>query len=145
MSNARDADELDAMLERAVAAGLMTRTQAREVDALSTQLADRVQSGELTHEQACAIAEGTAAQDALALIERICGELFGPPETPRCTICGHELCFACAAAGLVDCCDQDCLVDDPDQEDGLLKNHQCEADPTAFTIYRINCARGRSC
>jgi len=59
-------DDLDLLLRAAVASGLMTEAQARDVDAFADGLARRILDGELTEAEAHALAAAQAITDAKA-------------------------------------------------------------------------------
>ncbi len=60
-------DKLDPWLRAAVRAGLMTEQQALDADAFGDGLVQRVKDGELTIEQAEALAAKQGTADALAV------------------------------------------------------------------------------
>jgi hypothetical protein len=58
---------LDPLLQRAIAAGVMSEAQARDVDALADGITARLLAGEITEEQAQALAEWAAVRDGQAV------------------------------------------------------------------------------
>ena len=60
------AADLDPLLQRAIAAGVMTEAQARDVDAFADGVVARVAAGELTEEQGDELVARRATSDAHA-------------------------------------------------------------------------------
>jgi hypothetical protein len=60
------APDLDPLLQQAIAAGVMTEAQARDVDALADGLCARGRAGEITEEQAHQLAREAAQRDGEA-------------------------------------------------------------------------------
>lgn len=61
-----ETSDLDPILQRAIALGLLTEAQARDVDALADGIVARVRDGELTDEQGDAIVAAAAVRDGVA-------------------------------------------------------------------------------
>lgn len=78
--------KLAPILERAVAAGVLTEAQARDVDALADGLASRVTSGELTQEQCDELARDAAQRDGAAVRRARKALPFAWGARP-CTVC----------------------------------------------------------
>jgi hypothetical protein len=62
----KPAPDLDPMLQRAIALGIMTEAQARDVDALADGIVARGRAGEITEEQGAELARTAAQRDGEA-------------------------------------------------------------------------------
>jgi hypothetical protein len=61
------APDLDPILQGAIASGIMTEAQARDLDAFADGLVARGRAGELTEEQASELARAAAQRDGEAV------------------------------------------------------------------------------
>lgn len=86
--------DLDPLLQRAIAAGIMTEAQARDVDAFADGILARGRAGELTEEQADELVRAAAQRDGEAELrarERRARERHTVPFDPTWAARGAEL------------------------------------------------------